>query len=184
MSGEAGAGWTPARGARMEIVLGLGGNLGDPPAVFARVLERLDAEHEVIAASSLYRSRPVGPPQAEFWNMAARVGTPATPLDLLRMCGELEAAAGRRREGAIRWGPRCLDIDLLIAAVLVHRGPLLELPHRELHRRAFALVPAAEIAPDWVHPYLGLTLARLAESVLRSDPGAVRRVTGVPPERT
>lgn len=167
----------------MEVVLGLGGNVGDPPAAFARALARLAVGHELTAVSGLYRSRPVGPAQAEFWNMAARMVTAETPLGLLRLCAELEAAEGRRRREEIRWGPRCLDIDLLIAAGIVHRGPRLELPHRELHRRAFALVPAAEVASGWVHPYLGQTLAELAEDALRSDPSAVRRV-GDPPAVT
>lgn len=164
----------------MEMVLGLGGNVGDPPAAFAGALAGLAADHEVIAISGLYRSLPVGPPQAEFWNMAVRVGTAVSPLELLGLCGEIEAAAGRRREEEIRWGPRCLDIDLLLAAGLVHRGPRLVLPHPRLHRRAFALVPAAEVASGWVHPHLGLTLAELGENVLRADPDAVRRVADPP----
>jgi 2-amino-4-hydroxy-6-hydroxymethyldihydropteridine diphosphokinase len=167
----------------MEVVLGLGGNVGEPPAAFAQALAKLAEGHAVIAVSALYRSRPVGPPQVDFWNMAARISTTLAPLSLLELCGRIEAAAGRRRDGEIRWGPRPLDIDLLIAAGLVHRGPRLALPHREFHQRAFALVPAADVAPGWVHPYLGQTLAELAADVLRSHPDAVQLVSDTPPVR-
>ncbi len=92
---------------------------------------------------------------------------------MLRACRELEVAAGRDRSTEQRWGPRVLDLDLLMVRDLVWRGPELELPHPGFHRRAFALVPAAELVPDWVHPLVGRTIGDLAEEALRDDPGAL-----------
>jgi len=147
----------------VRVIIGLGGNLGDPPAAFRRAIAGLGVVHRVEAVSHFYKTRPVGPPQPDYWNGAALIDASTDLLELLRLCHELEAAAGRHREGAEHWGPRPLDLDLLLAEGVVHRGPRLVLPHPELHRRAFALVPAAELAPAWIHPLIGKTLAELAE---------------------
>lgn len=145
----------------MRIVLGLGGNLGDPPKAFDAALAALTGDCRVLARSALYRSDPVGPPQPQYWNASVLVDSSLSLLDLLARCQSLEAAAGRRREEG-RWGPRPLDLDLLVADGAVHRGPRLMLPHVRFGERAFAAVPAAEVAPEWVHPLLGVRLAVLA----------------------
>lgn len=152
----------------MELVLGLGGNLGDPPGAFRVAVSELDREHRVVALSRLYRTEPEGPPQPRYWNMAVRLEVRSPLLLLLDTCQELERRAGRERSGEERWGPRPLDLDLLVSPEVVHRGPRLELPHPRLHRRPFALEPAAEVAPDWVVPGLGRTLAELAGEASRA----------------
>jgi 2-amino-4-hydroxy-6-hydroxymethyldihydropteridine diphosphokinase len=153
----------------MQILLGLGGNLGDPPQAFNRALAALSECHQVLALSRRYRSEPEGPPQPRYWNMAALLEVSAPLLQLLDQCQEIEWQAGRRRDSEHRWGPRPLDLDLLMGRTLVHRGPRLVLPHPHLVRRAFALVPAAELTPEWVHPAAGNTLAELArQSLLRA----------------
>ncbi len=154
----------------MQVIIGLGGNIGDPPAAFHRAIAALGTVHRVHRVSRFLRTRPVGPPQPEYTNGAVLVDVRSGLLTLLELCLELEAAAGRVREDAPRWGPRPLDLDLLIAEDVVHRGPRLILPHPELHRRAFALVPAAELCPAWVHPFAGATLAELAASVTGTNP--------------
>ena len=88
----------------------------------------------------------------------------------------MEAIAGRDRVTEVRWGPRPLDIDLLLIRGVIHRGPRLELPHPRLAERAFALVPAAEIVPDWIHPIVGRTLRELAYEAGARAPGAVWKV--------
>ena len=146
----------------------MGGNLGDSERAFARVRQAFG--QGLLACSALYRTEPQGPPQPRYWNQALLVQTTLSVLEVLDRCQALEREAGRNRRQEQRWGPRALDVDLLMAERLVYRGPRLELPHPRLAERAFALVPAAEIAPHWVHPTAGRTLAELARAVAASDP--------------
>ena len=160
----------------VRVVLGLGGNVGDSRMAFSECLAALAAEGRVIAVSRLWRTRPVGPPQPDYLNAAALVEWPAGPRALLGRCLELETAAGRDRSAETRWGPRTLDIDLLLAESVVCRGPMLTLPHPRLHERRFALEPAAEVAPDWIHPLLGRTISHLADEARDRDPEAIVEV--------
>jgi len=160
----------------MEILIGLGGNLGQPEAAFAQALEALADKGQVTGVSRLWRTRPIGPSQPDFLNAAALIAWPAGPRSLLHRCRELEVAAGRDRTQEERWGPRILDLDLLIARSAVCRGPDLDLPHPWLHQRRFALEPAAELVADWVHPLLGLTIEELAEKARQSEPNAILEV--------
>ena len=157
----------------LSIVLGLGANQGDPAAGFAGALAALAAEAEVAGRSRLWLTRAVGPAQPDYTNAAVLVHWSGDPERLLARCLELEARAGRVRHDDERWGPRPLDIDLLIARDLVWRSPRLELPHPRFADRVFALVPAAEVAPDWVHPLSGRTLADLAAAAHATTPDAL-----------
>jgi len=160
----------------MEILIGLGGNLGEPEAAFSQALRALADEGHLTAVSRLWRTRPVGPSQPDFFNAAALIAWPEGPRSLLRRSRELEVAAGRNRKLEERWGPRILDLDLLMAASTVCRGPDLDLPHPRLHERRFALEPAAEVAPNWIHPLLGLTIKALAEKARHNEPDAILEV--------
>ena len=153
----------------MQLLLGLGGNLGDPRAAFRAALGALADRHPLLAVSRLYRSRPVGPPQPWYWNLAALLEPGGPLLDLLGQCQALEVAAGRDRSREARWGPRPLDLDLLAADGIVHRGPRLELPHPRFGVRAFVLVPAAELTPEWRLAGAGRTVAELACEVFPGD---------------
>ncbi|MCP4902942.1 MAG: 2-amino-4-hydroxy-6-hydroxymethyldihydropteridine diphosphokinase [bacterium] len=157
----------------MRILIGLGANLGDPVAAFRRALEYIGDEHRVVALSSLYRTRAVGPRQPDFLNMVAEVDASIDGLGLLDLCLRIEEREGRKRRDTDRWGPRPLDLDLLIASDVVHCGPRLKLPHPRLHERAFALVPAAELQPDWVHQLGGERIGELAEKAIERDPSAI-----------
>lgn len=152
-------------GARMLLLLGLGGNQGDVEGAFVRTVSELGSEHPVVAASRLWRSAAVGPPQPDYLNAAVLLELRSTPPALLRRCHELEAAAGRDRSREARWGPRPLDIDLLIAPGLVMQSPGLTLPHPYLAERRFALLPACELAPKWAHPRLHRQLAELLAAI-------------------
>jgi 2-amino-4-hydroxy-6-hydroxymethyldihydropteridine diphosphokinase len=153
--------------ATVKAALGLGGNLGDVRKAFERALTALalDPEVELAARSSLYRTAPWGPVrQPPFLNMAALVRTRLAPHALLDLCLAIEAQEGRLR--AERYGPRTLDIDILIYGDLTLSDDRLTLPHPRLIERGFALVPLAEIAPDLVIE--GRRLGDIAGSLDRS----------------
>ena len=113
--------------------------------------------------ASLYRTAPVSPlPQPDYLNTAATGTTIVPPEEILRLAKRLEAAAGRDPHGP-RWGPRPLDVDLLVYGDRVSDDPALTLPHPRLAERAFVLVPLAEIAPGLPVPPAGRTVAELLE---------------------
>jgi len=132
--------------------LGLGSNLGDRMRSLCEALERLGEQGiEITAASSVYESKPVlVTDQPDFLNMAARVVTSLPPRGLLDVCLGLERDMGRVR--ARRWGPRSIDIDILLYGNEAISEPGLIVPHPRLHERSFALVPILEINPDMSLP--------------------------------
>lgn len=149
----------------MLVLLGLGGNLPGTPEAFLRAIHHLARHTRLRAVSRVWRTPAVGPPQPEYLNAAGVVEVRTHPAVLLDICQHLEAQAGRDRCTEERWGPRVLDLDLLLApgVVLVH--PRLSLPHPLVHRRAFVLLPACEVAADWRHPRLFATLGHLLSEV-------------------
>jgi 2-amino-4-hydroxy-6-hydroxymethyldihydropteridine diphosphokinase len=160
----------------VHLLIGLGGNIGDPEGTLRRALVSLNEEYRVVAVSRLYRTRPVGSEQPDFSNVAAVIELRRSLPALLATCHRLEEESGRNRSRERRWGPRALDIDLLLAEGVVCRGRKLVLPHPRLHERVFALAPAAEVAPEWTHPLLGRTVRRLADDARERDPGAIVEV--------
>ena len=128
---------------------------------------------EICGRSSIYRTVAVGPEQPPYLNAAIMVAMETSARDLLSLCHRVEAAAGRNRKNQSRWGPRPLDLDLLISDAVVCRGPDLELPHPRFAERAFALIPAAEVAPEWTHPLEGRTLAVLAGKAQKENPDTI-----------
>jgi 2-amino-4-hydroxy-6-hydroxymethyldihydropteridine diphosphokinase len=158
------------------MVLGLGGNVGESRQLFSDCLASLGVDSRIVEVSRLWRTRAVGPPQPDYLNAAVLVEWAASPRSLLSRCLELEKELGRDREVEQRWGPRTLDLDLLIAAHAVCRGPGFELPHPRLHLRRFALEPAAEVVPTWTHPLLGLSIEELTEEAREREPDAVLEI--------
>jgi 2-amino-4-hydroxy-6-hydroxymethyldihydropteridine diphosphokinase len=149
--------------APSTVYLSLGGNLGDPAAAMGAALRMLDAdpEVEVLAVSSLYRTPPWGRvDQPDFLNVAAAVSTRLAPRALLDLC--LEAERRLKRVRLERWGPRLIDIDILMFGDLVLDEPGLEIPHPRMLERAFVLAPLAEIAPSLVLAGKGV-MDRLAD---------------------
>jgi len=137
--------------APVEAFIGLGANMGDAAATIERALARLDAVDgiSVLARSSLYRTAAWGDTdQPDFVNAVARVHTGLAPEALLHALLQLERDAGRDRARSRRWGPRELDLDLLLYGDARIDTPGLRVPHPHLHERAFVLVPLAEIAPS------------------------------------
>lgn len=148
----------------MRLLIGLGGNQGAVQDAFSAAIASLAAHVEVLSLSAIWRSEAHGPPQPDYLNAAVLVETGAHPSEVLALCRGIEADVGRDRTREQRWGPRPLDLDVLIAPGLVVERPALVLPHPRLAERRFALAPAAELAPEWVHPRLHRTLADLASS--------------------
>lgn len=144
--------------------IGIGSNLGEPLKQVGdafRALEHLSAS-PCIAHSPLYRSAPMGgpPDQPNYVNAVAALDTHLTPMQLLAALQSIELAQGRVR--TVRWGPRTLDLDLLLYDQHVSNDPQLILPHPRLQERAFVLYPLYDIAPDLVIPGQGSLRTLLA----------------------
>ncbi len=158
----------------VEAYIGLGGNVGCVEERLRRAGEELALRGVSIAdASAIYRSEPWGEfDQPEFLNQVLRVSTQLRPRELLRVCQEVERALGRVRRA--RWGPREIDVDLLLYGEEIIDQEDLKVPHPRLAQRRFVLVPLAEVAPETEHPALGRTVAELLAEV--ADERGVERV--------
>lgn len=131
--------------------LGLGSNLGDRLAHLQRAVEALagTAGIQVVAVSSVYETAPVGgPAQDDFLNAVAAIDTELAPRDLLAAATTVEQLEERVRE--VRWGPRTLDVDILLYDDERIAEPDLEIPHPRMQQRAFVLAPLRDVAPDLV----------------------------------
>lgn len=159
------------RGSDLDIVLGLGSNLGDRAARLEFAVGRLGQIAEVIALSSVYETAPIGPPQPHFLNAAVRLSTPDSATQLLARTLEIERLAGRERRE--RWGPRTLDIDLLWIRGRCVDEVALTIPHPRLHERPFALLPLLDVAPDAADPRTGRHYSAVAATL---DCSGVRRL--------
>jgi 2-amino-4-hydroxy-6-hydroxymethyldihydropteridine diphosphokinase len=162
-----------------DVYLGLGGNLGDPPATFQHALLQLAEHTKIIGVSKLYRSKPYGyPDQPDFYNAAARISTDLTPLDLLARLQGIEQTLGKKviREN----GPRIIDLDLLLYGDEILDLPDLQLPHPGILKRDFVLRPLHDLNPQLAHPSwqgksLDSALADLGESYLIEDSGVLEK---------
>ncbi|MDU9396069.1 2-amino-4-hydroxy-6-hydroxymethyldihydropteridine diphosphokinase [Pseudomonas sp. zfem003] len=133
-----------------RVYIGLGSNLSDPARQLRNALAALAAlpGTQLSAVSSLYSSDPLGPPdQPRYSNAVAALDTDLAPLDLLDALQAIELCQGRVRKDE-RWGPRTLDLDILLFGQRQIDEPRLQVPHYHMHARAFVLYPLAEIAPD------------------------------------
>ena len=130
------------------LVIGLGGNVGDDAAIterFRRAREAL-AQLGDVKSARLYRTGAIGPVQAPFLNTAVRVRLPdAIASEVISTVMEIERLLGRSRRDDTRWGPRTIDLDVLVWGMRTIRTPELEVPHPRLHERRFALQPLVDL---------------------------------------
>lgn len=158
------------------VLIAIGSNRRHPrhgsPAdvVRAAVHALVEARIPVEAVSRLYHTAPLGPPQPAFVNAAVRARTSLSPERLLVLLKRIERRFGPK--GKIQWGPRVLDLDIIAYGSQIvpgrtewQHGHGLAVPHRSAHKRAFVLRPLADVAPEWRHPVLGLTVRQMAARV-------------------
>ncbi|REK07514.1 MAG: 2-amino-4-hydroxy-6-hydroxymethyldihydropteridine diphosphokinase [Planctomycetota bacterium] len=146
-----------------RTLIACGANLGDRKQTLTRAIELLAADPSIgaLASSGFHETAPVGGPsdQPAFLNAAVRFDTTLSPQQLLELLLRVESDLGRQR--AERWGPRAIDLDVLLYDEQVLHTPGLEIPHPRMTFRRFVLEPAAQIAADWVHPLTRWTIGRL-----------------------
>jgi 2-amino-4-hydroxy-6-hydroxymethyldihydropteridine diphosphokinase len=157
-----------------EALVALGGNVGDVRATLDRAVAMLCDGHKVclIARSSDYRTPPWGvTDQPAFVNVGLLIETTLSPRALLARALEVEAALGRDRTKAPRWGPRTVDIDLIAYDDIRVDEPDLTLPHPRALERAFVLAPLAEIAPERM-----IAGVNISDALARLDRGGIARL--------
>jgi 2-amino-4-hydroxy-6-hydroxymethyldihydropteridine diphosphokinase len=142
-----------------DFVVGLGSNLGDREGFLTRGVTQIAALPgvQLCALSRVFETPPLGPPQPNYLNAAARIACAIDAHDLLRLLLAIETSLGRVRD--VRWGPRVLDLDILWGSQRV-ATPQLSVPHRHLVERAFALAPLLDVAPE-LEPEYGAALVAL-----------------------
>jgi 2-amino-4-hydroxy-6-hydroxymethyldihydropteridine diphosphokinase len=145
--------------------IGLGSNLGDSRSILISAINRLQIhpQIEVTAVSSWYQTAPVGPPQPDYLNGCAILHTSLEPLDLLNILHAIEAEFGRVRQEV--WGARTLDLDLLLYDDQIINLPNIQVPHPQMLKRGFVMIPLAEIAPDAIEPRSGESIATLCSKL-------------------
>ncbi|MCB0335642.1 MAG: 2-amino-4-hydroxy-6-hydroxymethyldihydropteridine diphosphokinase [Bdellovibrionales bacterium] len=156
--------------------IGFGGNTGNPIQTFQHALALLaDKLGSVGACSPLYKTKPLNPPelqdtsQPDFINMVAAFSTQLPPLSIMQELLNVEKLLGRDRNLELRWGPRTIDLDLLLMGDVVLTSETLTLPHPRMHERDFVLKPLNDIAPSITHPTLGLSVSALLEKLYTND---------------
>lgn len=144
------------------VYLSLGSNLGNRASNIYGALRRLATNIQLAEISTLYETEPVGlADQPWFLNLVCRAQTNLSPEALLTLAKTTEQDMGR--EKTVRFGPRAIDIDILMYDNLVLSTPQLEIPHPRLHERGFVLIPLGEVAPHLIHPVLLKSVSELRE---------------------
>lgn len=146
----------------INVYLGLGSNLGNRKKNLDDAVARIGALDEVclITRSGYYETDPVGgPQQPDYLNCVVELQTEIEPFQLLRMFKRIEHDLGRMP--GVRWGPRVIDIDILLYGDMIIRYDNLKIPHERMHERIFVLEPLSEISPKLIHPVLKKSISEL-----------------------
>ena len=166
-----------------RVYIGIGSNLGDRRANTLEAIDRITQlpGTRLLRASSLYESEPLGDAKTWFVNSAIEIETEFPADQLLKKLKAIEETMGRKRVKGKRWGSRIIDLDILLADQEIVDKRTLKVPHPEMHKRRFVLMPLAELAPHVIHPQLGaerLGPARDGEGRQAGDAAAATRLTG------
>lgn len=148
--------------------LGLGSNIGDRVGYIQQAINLLvlSGNVSVVRSSAFYETEPWGNKgQNWFVNAAVEIKTKLPPQELLKLCLETEKQMGRERKSGEQWGPRCIDIDILLYDDEIVNDANLKIPHKYMHERAFVLVPLLELIPDYIHPVFDKTLMDLYDEI-------------------
>jgi 2-amino-4-hydroxy-6-hydroxymethyldihydropteridine diphosphokinase len=150
-----------------RVHIGIGSNLGDRRANTAEAIDQVSKlpGTRVVRASSLYESEPLGDARTWFVNSVIEIETDLAADTLLKKLQAIEEAMGRKRVKGKRWGSRIIDLDILLFDHDVVDKRTLKIPHPELHKRRFVLLPLAELAPQAIHPQLGQSISTLLATV-------------------
>jgi 2-amino-4-hydroxy-6-hydroxymethyldihydropteridine diphosphokinase len=150
---------------KAKCAIALGSNLGDSLLILEKTIILLSETPSIdlISHSHWYKTAPIGPPQPDYFNGCAILETCLTPEELLQVLLNIEQQFGRiRRE---KWGPRTLDLDVLLYGDFILETPILKVPHPGMIERAFVLVPLSEIAGNWIHPVAKKTIIELLNKI-------------------
>jgi 2-amino-4-hydroxy-6-hydroxymethyldihydropteridine diphosphokinase len=160
-----------------RVYIGIGSNLGDRKANTLEAIDRVSKlpSTRLLRASSLYESEPLGNARTWFVNSVIEIESELSAEDLLKKLKGIETAMGRKRVKGKRWGSRVIDLDILLCDQDVLDKRTLKIPHPEMHKRRFVLLPLAELAPHVIHPQLGQSVSALLAN-LKDD----KRVTLLP----
>ena len=151
-----------------DAAIALGANLGDRERSIESAIAQIDSLEgtSVLARSSLIETDPVGPiDQPNYLNGALTLRTSLDAPGLLSALFAIERSMGRDRSSEERWGPRVIDLDLILFGDHVINSPDLTIPHPRMHERRFVLDPLSEIASGWAHPRIGKTVGELREAL-------------------
>lgn len=158
--------------------IGIGSNMGDPRGNCLDAIDRIGRidDCRVISVSGLYLTEPVGIKEQEWYiNSVVSMSTGVSAPDLLNRLLGIESDMGRIR--TVKWGPRVIDLDILIFGQDIIDDEAIKVPHPMMHMRRFVMAPMADIAPDLVHPELGKTMIELLREIPGNDQ-AVKRLEG------
>jgi 2-amino-4-hydroxy-6-hydroxymethyldihydropteridine diphosphokinase len=159
-----------------RIFIGLGSNEGDRLGLLSKAIHALgtrDGVH-VVQLAMVIETEPVsGIPQGPYLNTVVELETTLSPRELLRVLQLVERDLGRR-PSIQRWGPRPIDLDLLLYGDRIIQEPDLQVPHPRMHERRFVLEPLAQLAPDLIHPLLGAPIETLRRQLFPSELGTCR----------
>jgi 2-amino-4-hydroxy-6-hydroxymethyldihydropteridine diphosphokinase len=149
-----------------KVYAGLGSNLGNKRENIIKAIDRLDAYEEICVKekSGFYNTTPVGGPlQPDYVNCAIGLETETEPQILLKEFKEIEIELGRKP--GVRWGPRVVDLDILLYGDRIVDDYNLKIPHERMHERVFVLEPLCEISPNIKHPVSGISISELLEKL-------------------